>query len=204
MARCRRLDRSMPCLSSPLSRVASALLAFLYRHSTGRQRQTERSFQSHTLCFQRRRQPFHQACPASWRTQGRQKELGCDTRHRQLPKAWSNGHACQQLRLNMRARNCEFPGAAPHQKWSALSSGCAASPGRTAGGASRSAVTAYTTSAAYSCGPVPSSSLKLLQRACGISGAMGCGCAGCIWGALLLWRASSPKGAAAPPIFHTH
>ena len=29
MARCRRLDRSMPCLSSPLSRVASALLAFL-------------------------------------------------------------------------------------------------------------------------------------------------------------------------------
>ena len=29
MARCRRLDRSMPCFSSPLSRVASALLAFL-------------------------------------------------------------------------------------------------------------------------------------------------------------------------------
>jgi len=32
MARCRRFDRSMPCLSSPLSRVASALLAFLQRY----------------------------------------------------------------------------------------------------------------------------------------------------------------------------
>ena len=30
MALWRRLDRSMPCLSSPLSRVASALLAFLH------------------------------------------------------------------------------------------------------------------------------------------------------------------------------
>ena len=29
MARCRRLDRSMPCFSSPLSRVARALVAFL-------------------------------------------------------------------------------------------------------------------------------------------------------------------------------
>ena len=34
MARCRRFDRSMPCLSSPLSLVASALLAFLQRHPT--------------------------------------------------------------------------------------------------------------------------------------------------------------------------
>lgn len=72
---------------------------------------------------------------------------------------------CQQLRHNIQGINSAFPEAAPHQKWSALSSGCAASPGRTAGGASRRAVTAYTTSAAYSCGPVPSSSLKLLQDA---------------------------------------
>ena len=50
-----------------------------------------------------------------------------------------------------------------HQKWSALSSAGAVSPGLTAGGASSRAVTAYTTSAAYSCGPVPSSSLKLLR-----------------------------------------
>ena len=125
MALWRRLDRSMPCLSSPLSRVASALLAFL--HGGG----------AHFVLS-----PHIDGCAPSAAREMRCSQIDSNKVHLQ-----------EAVLISLQA----------HQKWSALSSAGAVSPGLTAGGASSRAVTAYTTSAAYSCGPVPSSSLKLLQ-----------------------------------------
>ena len=112
MALWRRLDRSMPCLSSPLSRVASALLAFLH------------GGEAHFVPS-----PYIDGCAPS---------AARDMRCRQIDS--NKVHLQETVLISLPA----------HQKWSALSSAGAVSPGLTAGGASSRAVTAYTTSAAYS------------------------------------------------------